>query len=290
MARRAAGARSAVAARWRSRARRRAARRAARVRSRRATRGRDRTRVLKLSGPWDRTADEIACLRLWAWRAGTDAARGRRASRARSCSSGSPPARARPRPTRGGGRSRSSRRSGAGRARARAARRAPLQPTARPGGARRPRLGTAPRLGANGWRSACRRTRRRRDRPRRLRRAQPARPAIAHVRPRARLHPRVVPALDRPRGPRRGRRAEPALSRVHARSAAADATYRWTTPCSSRSPAPTIVHDHHVEGLFPVHTWLYLLEQAGFAEARLDPGEPGDGDATQPVFIGMRPG
>ena len=51
-----------------------------------------------------------------------------------------------------------------------------------------------------------------------------------------------------------------------------------------------VVHDHHVEGLFPVHTWLYLLEQAGFADARLAPVEPGAGIATQPVFIGMRPG
>jgi hypothetical protein len=48
-----------------------------------------------------------------------------------------------------------------------------------------------------------------------------------------------------------------------------------------------IAHDHHVEGLFPVHTWLYLLEQAGFAEARLAP--PSAGDASQPVFIGIRP-
>ena len=29
--------------------------------------------------------------------------------------------------------------------------------------------------------------------------------------------------------------------------------------------APRVVHDHHVEGLFPEHTWLHLLEHAGFA-------------------------
>ena len=67
---------------------------------------------------------------------------------------------------------------------------------------------------------------------------------------------------------------------------------RWTMPCSSRSPAVrprscTIITSR---GCFPVHTWLYLLEQAGFVEARLALDEPGAGDATQPVFIGMRPG
>ena len=50
-----------------------------------------------------------------------------------------------------------------------------------------------------------------------------------------------------------------------------------------------IVHDHHIEGLYPVHTWLYLLEQAGFAEARLAPADAGAGDGTQPVFVGIRP-
>jgi len=48
------------------------------------------------------------------------------------------------------------------------------------------------------------------------------------------------------------------------------------------------VHDHQLEGLFPEHTWLYLLEQAGF-DARVVPGDPDDEDAEQPVFIGVRP-
>lgn len=57
----------------------------------------------------------------------------------------------------------------------------------------------------------------------------------------------------------------------------------------SEPGSPTrIVHDHHLEGLFPEHTWRYLLEQAGF-EARLVPGDPDDEDAEQPVFIGTRP-
>ena len=75
-------------------------------------------------------------------------------------------------------------------------------------------------------------------------------------------------------------------------SAAGSTTYDvdYAVLVSEPGQPTQIVHDHHVEGLFPVHTWLYLLEQAGFADARLAPGEPGDGDATQPVFIGMRPG
>jgi SAM-dependent methyltransferase len=51
---------------------------------------------------------------------------------------------------------------------------------------------------------------------------------------------------------------------------------------------PRVVHDHHVNGLFPEHTWLHLLESAGFT-ARLVPGDPDDEDAAQPVFLGRRP-
>ena len=48
-----------------------------------------------------------------------------------------------------------------------------------------------------------------------------------------------------------------------------------------------VVHDRHVNGLFPEHTWLYLLEGAGFT-ARLVPGEPTNEDAAQPVFVCRR--
>ena len=79
---------------------------------------------------------------------------------------------------------------------------------------------------------------------------------------------------------------------MDARFAAGDATYEVDYAVLVSEPGrPTqIVHDHHVEGLFPVHTWLYLLEQAGFAEARLASARARRGDASQPVFIGMRPG
>jgi SAM-dependent methyltransferase len=52
---------------------------------------------------------------------------------------------------------------------------------------------------------------------------------------------------------------------------------------------PRVVHDHHVEGLFPEHTWLYLLEQAGF-EQSVDRAALDDDEASQVVFIGRRPG
>ena len=51
---------------------------------------------------------------------------------------------------------------------------------------------------------------------------------------------------------------------------------------------PRSVHERHVNGLFPEHTWLHLLERAGFA-ARLVPGDPTDEDAAQPVFLAHRP-
>ncbi len=48
------------------------------------------------------------------------------------------------------------------------------------------------------------------------------------------------------------------------------------------------VHDRHVHGLFSEHTWLHLLEGAGF-RVRLVPGDPTDEDAIQPVFVARRP-
>ena len=50
---------------------------------------------------------------------------------------------------------------------------------------------------------------------------------------------------------------------------------------------PRVVHDRHVYGLFPEHTWLHLLEGAGFT-ARGVPGDPDDEESPQPVFLGRR--
>jgi hypothetical protein len=51
---------------------------------------------------------------------------------------------------------------------------------------------------------------------------------------------------------------------------------------------PRVVHDHHVEGLFPEHTWLYLLEGVGFAPT-VDHGNPDDEEMSQTVFVARRP-
>jgi SAM-dependent methyltransferase len=70
-----------------------------------------------------------------------------------------------------------------------------------------------------------------------------------------------------------------------------DTTYEVDFAVLLREPgqAPRVVHDHHVEGIFPEHTWLHLLEAAGFT-ARVVPGDPSDEDAIQPVFVCRRPG
>ena len=52
---------------------------------------------------------------------------------------------------------------------------------------------------------------------------------------------------------------------------------------------PRVVHDRHLYGLFPEHTWLHLLEAAGFT-ARVVPGDPTNEDAPQPAFLARRPG
>jgi hypothetical protein len=57
-----------------------------------------------------------------------------------------------------------------------------------------------------------------------------------------------------------------------------------------RGQEPRVVHDHHVEGLFPEHTWLHLLEHAGF-EVTVDRGSADPEDYTsQTVFVARRPG
>jgi SAM-dependent methyltransferase len=50
---------------------------------------------------------------------------------------------------------------------------------------------------------------------------------------------------------------------------------------------PRVVHDHHLEGLFPEHTWLYLLEQVGFAPA-VDRASLPDDETSQTVFVARR--
>jgi SAM-dependent methyltransferase len=69
-----------------------------------------------------------------------------------------------------------------------------------------------------------------------------------------------------------------------------DTTYEVDFAVLLREPGqePRVVHDHHVEGLFPQHTWLHLLDRVGF-EPRLVPGDADDEDAFQPVFIARRP-
>ena len=69
-----------------------------------------------------------------------------------------------------------------------------------------------------------------------------------------------------------------------------DTTYEVDYAVLVRDPGqpPRVVHDHHVEGLFPEHTWLYLLEQSGF-EPSVDRAAPDDDDASQVVFVGRRP-
>ncbi len=69
-----------------------------------------------------------------------------------------------------------------------------------------------------------------------------------------------------------------------------DTTYEVDYAVVVREPgqAPRVVHDHHVEGVFPEHTWLYLLERAGF-EPSIDRAAPADDEASQVVFVGRRP-
>ena len=47
-------------------------------------------------------------------------------------------------------------------------------------------------------------------------------------------------------------------------------------------------HDAHVFGFFPEATWTRLVREAGF-EVSIAPGDPGEEDAAQPVFVGVRP-
>jgi SAM-dependent methyltransferase len=68
-----------------------------------------------------------------------------------------------------------------------------------------------------------------------------------------------------------------------------DTTYEVDFAIVLREPGqePRVVHDHHVEGLFPEHTWLHLLDHAGF-QPTLHRGDPEDEDRSQPVFVARR--
>lgn len=69
-----------------------------------------------------------------------------------------------------------------------------------------------------------------------------------------------------------------------------DTTYEVDYAVVVREPGqePRLVHDHHVEGLFPEHTWLHLLDHAGF-DPSVDRARPGDDELSQTVFVGRRP-
>jgi SAM-dependent methyltransferase len=69
-----------------------------------------------------------------------------------------------------------------------------------------------------------------------------------------------------------------------------DSVYEVDYAVVLREPgqAPRLVHDHHVEGLFPEHTWLHLLEHAGFRPT-VDRATPGDDDTSETVFVARRP-
>jgi hypothetical protein len=69
-----------------------------------------------------------------------------------------------------------------------------------------------------------------------------------------------------------------------------DTTFEVDYAVVVREPGqePRVVHDHHVEGLFPEHTWLYLLDQAGF-DVVVDRGDAADDDTSQTVFVARRP-
>jgi Methyltransferase domain len=67
-----------------------------------------------------------------------------------------------------------------------------------------------------------------------------------------------------------------------------DTTYEVDYAVLLREPGrpSRAVHDHHVEGLFPEHMWLTLLEQAGF-RATVDHGQ--EPSSPQPAFVAVRP-
>jgi SAM-dependent methyltransferase len=69
-----------------------------------------------------------------------------------------------------------------------------------------------------------------------------------------------------------------------------DSTYDVDFAVLLREPGkdPHVVHDHHVEGVFPEHTWLHLLDAVGF-QPSVDRAPPDDDDASQIVFVARRP-
>lgn len=70
-----------------------------------------------------------------------------------------------------------------------------------------------------------------------------------------------------------------------------DTSYEVDFAVVLREPGqePRVVLDHHVEGLFPEHTWRYLLDQVGF-ETTVHAGIPDDENYSQYVFVARRTG
>jgi SAM-dependent methyltransferase len=68
-----------------------------------------------------------------------------------------------------------------------------------------------------------------------------------------------------------------------------DTTYDVDFAVVLREPGRPVrvVHDHHVLGLFPEHTWRHLCEQAGFEPPTVD--ADGEAEAPHPVFVARRP-
>lgn len=67
-----------------------------------------------------------------------------------------------------------------------------------------------------------------------------------------------------------------------------DTTYEVEYAVLVREPGKDVraVHDHHLEGLFPAHVWLTLLEQAGF---RVTVDRSDDPETPQQAFVASRP-
>ena len=69
-----------------------------------------------------------------------------------------------------------------------------------------------------------------------------------------------------------------------------DTTYEvdYAVVLHDRGQESRVVHDHHVEGVFPEHTWLHLLEHVGFEPSVDRASAEDDDDTSQVVFLGRR--
>jgi SAM-dependent methyltransferase len=68
-----------------------------------------------------------------------------------------------------------------------------------------------------------------------------------------------------------------------------DTTYDVDFAIAMREPGQPlrVVHDHHVEGVFPDATWRSLIESAGLELLEVDVDDPEAGEHV--VFVGQRP-